>query len=633
ANGTLTVNRAPLSITADDKSKTYGDANPTLTASYSGFVNGDGVGSLDTPVSLSTTATASSNVGTYPITASAAADANYTVTFHAGTLTITTADLTITANDRSKTYGAALVLGTSAFSTSGLVNGNTVTSVTLYSAGAAAGANVNTYAVVPSAAVGTGLANYTIHYANGTLTVNRAPLSITADDKSKTYGDANPTLTASYSGFVNGDGVGSLDTPVSLSTTATASSNVGTYPITASAAADANYIVTFHAGTLTVNRRAITITANDQTKVYGNAFTFTGAEFTVTTGSLASGDSALVTLTSTGSPVGATVAGSPYSIVVSNAVFTGTLASNYTVTYVNGKMTISPREGQTAYIGQTVFTTSGTSSTTAQVTLSASVQDPDGAGSVANATVTFKDLLTGKVLASGVKVSLVSNTSTSVGTANTVVTLSTGQYGVQEYLIEVSLGGSYKNLQQTGATPGTSAYNAAHPAVTVMIPSTLNTFYGAAGITKLATSAGTYGDAGAASYTVALKYNNKGTNPQGQIMLVLNRSDGIYYVKSNSITSVAFSGAQNKDVTVYTKATVYKVDNLGNSISIDGGVTLRVDAHDGGTADGDTIGFTVLSTKTSSLYYSSNWSYDSSILGWRTVQQTVTPATAAVIIA
>ncbi|MEA2557659.1 MAG: hypothetical protein QOG88_1197, partial [Actinomycetota bacterium] len=52
-----------------------------------------------------------------------------------------------------------------------------------------------------------------------------------------------------------------------------------------------------------------------------------------------------------------------------------------------------------------------------------------------------------------------------------------------------------------------------------------------------------------------------------------------------------------------------------------------------GTAGGDTIGFTVLSTKTSSLYYSSNWTYDSSILGWRTVQQTVTPATAAVIIA
>jgi hypothetical protein len=116
-------------------------------------------------------------------------------------------------------------------------------------------------------------------------------------------------------------------------------------------------------------------------------------------------------------------------------------------------------------------------------------------------------------------------------------------------------------------------------------------------------------------------------------MLVLPRSDGIYYVKSNSITSVAFSGTNNKDVTVYTKASIYKIDSSGNSISVDGGVTLRLDAHDGGTSGPDTIGFTVLSTKTSSLYYSNNWAYDASILGWRTVQQTVTPATSAVIIA
>src|SRR5678815_451480 len=93
--GTLTVTPAGLTITADDKSKVYGAALPALTASYAGFVNGDTVASLDTPVSLSTTATAASVVGTYPITASGAADANYTISFVNATLSVTSAPLLI----------------------------------------------------------------------------------------------------------------------------------------------------------------------------------------------------------------------------------------------------------------------------------------------------------------------------------------------------------------------------------------------------------------------------------------------------------------------------------------------------------------------------------------------------------
>ena len=70
-----------------------------------------------------------------------------------------------------------------------MLNGDVVTSVTLTSAGAAAAAAVGTYPIVPSAAVGTGLGNYTITYTNGTLTVIPAALTITANDRTKTYGD------------------------------------------------------------------------------------------------------------------------------------------------------------------------------------------------------------------------------------------------------------------------------------------------------------------------------------------------------------------------------------------------------------------------------------------------------------
>jgi hypothetical protein len=350
-----------------------------------------------------------------------------------------------------------------------------------------------------------------------------------------------------------------------------------------------------------------------------------------------------VTLTSAGAPSTATVAGSPYAIVPSNAVFSAGPASNYSVTYQNGLLTVTPREGVVAYIGQTVFVTSGSSSTTAQVTLSASVQDPDGSGSVMDATVTFTDLLSGKILASGVKVTSVANSTSGTGTANTIVTLSTGQYGAQQYLIEVKLGGSYKNEQQTQAAPGTSAYEAAHPVVVVMIPQTVNSMQGSADVARLGTAAGTYGDAVDVDYTVGMKYTSKGTNPQGQIQLVVKRTDGTYYIKSNSITSVAFSAIApstvNKKVTIYTKASIYRIDSMGVTTSVEGNVTLRMDALDGcttrpcATADGDKVGFTVLSSKDGNLFYSNNWVYDSATLAWKTVNQSVsnTGGTAIVI--
>ena len=79
-----------------------------------------------------------------------------------------------------------------------------------------------------------------ISYVAGTLTVTPAALTITADNQTKVYGAALPTLTASYTGFVNGDTSASLTTQPTLSTTATASSHVAgsPYAITASGAVD-----------------------------------------------------------------------------------------------------------------------------------------------------------------------------------------------------------------------------------------------------------------------------------------------------------------------------------------------------------------------------------------------------------
>src|SRR5207245_8288039 len=113
--------------------------------------------------------------------------------------------------------------------------------------------------------------NYSITFVKGSLEITPASLTITADDKTKVYGAALPALTASYSGFVNGDTSASLTTPVSLSTTATANSAVGDHESVANGATDPNYSITFVKGSLEVTPATLTITADDKTKVYGAA--------------------------------------------------------------------------------------------------------------------------------------------------------------------------------------------------------------------------------------------------------------------------------------------------------------------------------------------------------------------------
>jgi gliding motility-associated-like protein len=103
---TLTVNPAVLTITANNLSKVYGAANPALTVTYAGFVNNDNSASLVAQPTVSTTATTTSGVSTYPITASGASSPNYTINYVPGVLTITGATRTVTfAALAAQTYG------------------------------------------------------------------------------------------------------------------------------------------------------------------------------------------------------------------------------------------------------------------------------------------------------------------------------------------------------------------------------------------------------------------------------------------------------------------------------------------------------------------------------------------------
>jgi gliding motility-associated-like protein len=90
--------------------------------------------------------------------------------------------------------------------------------------------------------------------------VTPAPLTITADNKSKIFGQVNPAFTVTYSGFVNGDGPAQLTTQPVVTTTAATISPVGQYPITVTGAVSPNYAITPVPGTLTINPAPHTIT-------------------------------------------------------------------------------------------------------------------------------------------------------------------------------------------------------------------------------------------------------------------------------------------------------------------------------------------------------------------------------------
>jgi RHS repeat-associated protein len=143
----------------------------------------------------------------YTITCSYASDGDFnSVTDTSTTLTVNAAPLTITAGTQSKTYGAALTLGTTAFTTSGLLNGDSVTAVTLISSGAAATAAVagSPYTITPSAAQGSGLGNYSIIYDTGNLTVSQATPTVNVSDADGTYTGAPFTATATVAGVISG---------------------------------------------------------------------------------------------------------------------------------------------------------------------------------------------------------------------------------------------------------------------------------------------------------------------------------------------------------------------------------------------------------------------------------------------
>jgi MBG domain (YGX type)/Bacterial Ig-like domain (group 3) len=244
----VNINPAGLTVNVDSATRQYGQANPVFTGTVNGIKNGDNITATYSSATDPTTA-----VGTYPIVATLhdpdSKLGNYTVTLNNGTLTITQAPLTVSANNKTRPYGQPNppLDGTLV----GVLNGDNITAT--FSTVATPTSPVGTYAIVPTLLDPTSkLGNYSVTSNNGTLTITPVGLMITADDKTKVLDSPNPAFTATYSGFQNGDTPASLTGVLTCATTAVTNSPVGSYPITCSGQSSSNYTITYVPGTLSI---------------------------------------------------------------------------------------------------------------------------------------------------------------------------------------------------------------------------------------------------------------------------------------------------------------------------------------------------------------------------------------------
>ena len=325
---------------------TYGALATGTHFSVGTLVGSDSVTSVtQTASGAGVTSTGVAQAGSFTVTPSAAVmgtglASNYSFSYVAATDIVTQRPITVTVDTKSRVYGDAnpaltyTVAADGVGTSRGLVNSDSLGTLSTTAGNTSI---VGSYTIDASALANS---NYLITANNGSLTVTQRPITVTADAKSRVYGDANPALTYTVAadgvgtsrGLVNSDSLGTL------STTAGNTSIVGSYTIDASALANSNYLITANNGSLTIAPRSVTLTG--QMNYSGQPTldtTQTGTTLSAT--NVVQGDS----LTVSGTATLASAAAGTRAITAFNSL---TLSnSNYTTTGASGSVNVIPTGG------------------------------------------------------------------------------------------------------------------------------------------------------------------------------------------------------------------------------------------------------------------------------------------------
>lgn len=332
-----TITPAQLAIMINNAQREYGESNPEFTYAINGFVSGESETELDSKPTISCNATTNSSAGNYPIKASASAK-NYSITVKEGTLSITKAPVIVQIENATKEFGEQ----NPNFSISyiGLKNNearpNFVKSIS-FSTSATVNSSVGKYDIIASGGESN---NYDFtQYLKGVLTVEKAPLTITAKSAAKYYFDENPEFSVSYSGFKNGDDASVLTALPQVSTDAKQDSDAGEYKLSVSGCVCQNYEPKFVNGVFTIMPRDLTIKANDAERVYGEE----NPNFTYEYDGFINDENENVLMTK---PILSTNATKTSDVGTYTINVSGAKAVNYKPIYKNGTLTINKASQQ-----------------------------------------------------------------------------------------------------------------------------------------------------------------------------------------------------------------------------------------------------------------------------------------------
>jgi MBG domain (YGX type)/YDG domain len=351
SSGTVSIVIAPLAVTATiaaaDKVYNGGDAATITDCTLQGALAGDDVSCSASGASFANANAGSNKTVTATVALSGTASGDYTLGVNTTVTTmasISQKSVTATIIAADKTYDGTESAEITTCTVNGKVGSDDVHCSTSSAAFSSAGAGDDKPVGATVSLSGSASGNYTLDdntTAATTATIHKAPLTVTADDQQKTYDGAGYSpFTATFTGFVNGEGVSELSGSPDVGGNAVGAVNAGSYTITPyqGSLSAANYtFATFNSGTLTIDKAPLTVTADNKAKVFdGTPY----SPFTVTFSGFVNGEPASVVTGAagfTGAAVGAMMPGS-YAITPTAGTLT---ATNYAfTTFHNGTLTI-----------------------------------------------------------------------------------------------------------------------------------------------------------------------------------------------------------------------------------------------------------------------------------------------------
>ena len=361
---TFTINKRTLTVTAEAKTKTYGEANPALTYKTAGAVSGQ---TAKFNGSLACSATATSGVGTYDITQGTLALAD-NGTFLAGNYQIayTGAKLTVNAKNAS-TFTATLA------TTSYTYDGTAKTPAVTVKDGSTALTNGTHYTVAYSNNVNAGTGKVTItgkgNYTGTkelTFTINKRAITVTAGSSSKTYNGTaltNSSATLTEGSLASGQTLTASATGT-ITNAGSVANTVSTAVVKNSAGTDvsSNYTITKVNGTLTINKATgtLSLSATSGTITYpsNGSFTITsntsGGTLSVTSSDTSVATASISGTTVTITPKAISTDGKKTTITITSAETTNYVAQSktYVATVNRGTITISATAYKGIYDGE-----------------------------------------------------------------------------------------------------------------------------------------------------------------------------------------------------------------------------------------------------------------------------------------